>query len=60
MSPVNDYLNMQVFETNDLIIQRLKSQGVLIRIDIYTHNYPFFGEQILHLYIKLYLLGILR
>lgn len=41
MSPVNDYLNMQVFETNDLIIQRLKSQGVLIRTDIYTHNYPF-------------------
>lgn len=41
VSPVSDYLNMQVFETNDLIVQRLKSQGVLIRTDVYTHNYPF-------------------
>jgi isoleucyl-tRNA synthetase len=39
--PVSDYIGLQVFEANDLIIQRLKSQGILIKTDTYLHNYPF-------------------
>ena len=39
--PVVDFIGMQVFETNDLIIQRLKSEGKLIKTDMYVHNYPF-------------------
>ena len=39
--PVSDFVDMQVFETNDLIIQRLKSEGRLTKTDMYVHNYPF-------------------
>ncbi len=38
---VFDYTGLQVFEANDLIIQRLKGQGMLIKTDTYLHNYPF-------------------
>lgn len=38
---VSDYYGLQVFDTNDLIIQRLKSERVLIKADTYLHNYPF-------------------
>jgi isoleucyl-tRNA synthetase len=38
---VSDYYGLQVFETNDLIIQSLKKSGVLIKTDTYLHNYPF-------------------
>lgn len=38
---VSDYYGLQVFEANDPIIQRLKSEGVLIKTDTHLHNYPF-------------------
>lgn len=41
VEPVSDFVGMQVFDTNDLIIQRLKAQGKLIKTDTYLHNYPF-------------------
>ena len=41
VEPVSDFVGMQVFDTNDLIIQRLKAQGKLIKTDTHLHNYPF-------------------
>ena len=38
---VSDYYGLQVFETNDLIIQSLKKRDLLIKTDTYLHNYPF-------------------
>lgn len=38
--PVQDYLGMQVFETNDPILKRLKEEGKLVKTDQYLHNYP--------------------
>lgn len=40
MFPVTDYLGMQVFETNDPIVRRLKEEGKLVKTDQYLHNYP--------------------
>ena len=37
---VSDYQGMQVFETNEPIIKRLKSEGKLVRKEMYKHNYP--------------------
>lgn len=38
---IKDYAGMQVFETNDLIIRKLKAQNILVKTDTYLHNYPF-------------------
>lgn len=37
---VRDYQGLQVFDANKEIIKTLKDQGVLIRHDAITHNYP--------------------
>lgn len=37
---VPDYQGMQVFETNEPIIKRLKAEGKLVRKEMYKHNYP--------------------
>lgn len=39
-APVNDYLGMQVFETNDSIILLLKKNGNWLRTEQYKHKYP--------------------
>ena len=41
ISPIEDFIGMHVFDTNDQIIQILKSSGDLIKLETYTHNYPF-------------------
>ncbi len=40
IQPVSDFLGVQVFEANDPIIKYLKSYGMWIRTEQYTHNYP--------------------
>ena len=40
-SEVSDYTGMQVFETNEPIMQWLKSNGLLVKKEQYTHSYPF-------------------
>ncbi len=37
---VPDYEGMQVFETNEPIIKRLKAEGKLVRKEMYKHSYP--------------------
>ena len=37
---VPDYEGMQVFQTNEPIIKRLKAEGKLVRKEMYKHNYP--------------------
>lgn len=37
---VPDYEGMQVFDTNEPIIKRLKAEGILVRKEMYRHNYP--------------------
>ncbi len=38
---VPDYQGMQVFETNEPIMQLLKEKGLLVKKEQYTHSYPF-------------------
>lgn len=38
---VPDYEGMQVFETNEPIMQRLKADGILVKKEQYTHTYPY-------------------
>ncbi len=38
---VSDYAGMQVFETNEPIMQWLKTNGLLVKKEQYTHSYPF-------------------
>ncbi len=38
---VSDYAGMQVFETNEPIMQWLKQNGLLVKKEQYTHSYPF-------------------
>lgn len=38
---VPDYEGKQVFETNEPIMQRLKTAGILVKKEQYTHTYPF-------------------
>ena len=40
-SEVSDYQGMQVFETNEPIMQLLKERGILVKKEQYTHSYPF-------------------
>ena len=40
-SEVADYEGMQVFETNEPIMQWLKANGLLVKKEQYTHSYPF-------------------
>lgn len=40
-SEIMDYVGMQVFEANDLIMKRLREEGKLVKRDQYTHSYPF-------------------
>lgn len=39
-TPVDDFRNLQVFEADDQIIKRLKSEGKWIKTEQYIHNYP--------------------
>lgn len=39
-SEIPDFEGMQVFDANEPVIQKLKSQGLLVRKEMYTHNYP--------------------
>ncbi|MDR1694676.1 MAG: isoleucine--tRNA ligase [Lactobacillaceae bacterium] len=38
---VPDYQGMQVFDTNEPIMQRLKEEGRLVKKENYVHSYPF-------------------
>ena len=38
---VSDYTGMQVFDTNEPIMQWLKANGLLVKKEQYTHTYPF-------------------
>ena len=38
---VFDYAGMQVFDTNEPIMQWLKANGLLVKKEQYTHTYPF-------------------
>ena len=38
---VSDYAGMQVFEINEPIMQWLKTNGLLVKKEQYTHTYPF-------------------
>ena len=38
---VSDYAGMQVFETNEPIMQWLKANGLLVKKEQYAHTYPF-------------------
>ncbi|MBQ2811253.1 MAG: isoleucine--tRNA ligase [Alphaproteobacteria bacterium] len=40
-SEVSDYAGMQVFETNEPIMSWLKTNGLLVKKEQYTHSYPF-------------------
>ena len=40
VEPITDYIGKQVFETNDLIIIKLKEEGKWIKTEQYIHNYP--------------------
>ncbi len=40
-SEVSDYAGLQVFETNEPIMQWLKTNGLLVKKEQYTHSYPF-------------------
>ncbi len=39
-SEITDFVGLQVFDTNDKIITKLKEQGDLIHTEQYVHNYP--------------------
>ena len=38
---VSDYAGVQVFDTNEPIMQWLKANGLLVKKEQYTHSYPF-------------------
>ncbi len=38
---IPDYQGIQVFETNEPIMQLLKQRGILVKKEQYTHSYPF-------------------
>ena len=38
---ISDYVGIQVFETNEPIMQWLKANGLLVKKEQYTHSYPF-------------------
>ncbi|MBR1825325.1 MAG: isoleucine--tRNA ligase [Alphaproteobacteria bacterium] len=40
-SEVADYAGQQVFDTNEPIMQRLKTNGLLVKKEQYTHTYPY-------------------
>ena len=39
-SEITDFVGMQVFEANPLIIKKLKDSGVVLRHETYDHSYP--------------------
>ncbi len=41
LAPVNDYLGLNVFDSNEKIIRDLKSKGALVKQESYVHNYPY-------------------
>lgn len=40
IAPIDDFIGKQVFETNDLIIIKLKEEGKWLKTEQYLHNYP--------------------
>ncbi len=38
---VQDYKGLQVFDANELIIRDLKKRDLVIKVEQYTHNYPY-------------------
>lgn len=40
IAPIDDFIGKQVFETNDLIIIKLKQEGKWLKTEQYLHNYP--------------------
>ena len=40
ISPIDEFAGMQVFETNDPIIIKLKNEGKWVKTEQYLHNYP--------------------
>lgn len=40
IAPVDEFVGKQVFETNDLIIIKLKEEGKWLRTEQYIHKYP--------------------
>lgn len=40
IEPIDDLVGMQVFDTNDLLIQKLKQKNRWFKTEQYIHNYP--------------------
>ncbi len=40
IAPIDEFVGKQVFETNDLIIIKLKQEGKWLKTEQYIHNYP--------------------
>ena len=40
IEPINEFKGIQVFETNDKIIIKLKEEGKWVKTEQYLHNYP--------------------
>ncbi len=40
MDPITEFIGMQVFDANDIIIKTLKEKSAIIKTEQYTHNYP--------------------
>ncbi len=40
IAPIDEFVGKQVFETNDLIIIKLKEEGKWLKTEQYLHNYP--------------------
>ncbi len=38
---ITDYVGVQVFDSNEKIIQVLKNRGLLVKKEQYTHSYPY-------------------
>jgi isoleucyl-tRNA synthetase len=40
IAPINDFINVHVFDTNDPIILKMKEQGSWVKTEQILHNYP--------------------
>ncbi|MHA1540855.1 MAG: isoleucine--tRNA ligase [Alphaproteobacteria bacterium] len=40
IAPIKDYLGLNVFDSNEPIIQDLKKRGILVKQETIVHNYP--------------------
>ena len=43
-APVNDFVGVNVFEANEMIITRLKQEGKIVKKEVIEHSYPYCGR----------------